>query len=150
MTFNNSNTLCNVFIYNSILDLSNSLYDYISKKSYENILDKGKFIIALSGGSMSNVLVNLHERDHEIEFDKWHICFVDERIVSLEDNNSNYNSYRSIFSKIKKLKIENIITIENLLDIEQEANAYESKILSISSEFVVDLALLGIGEDGNY
>ncbi|KAG0671768.1 suppressor of los1-1 [Maudiozyma exigua] len=119
-----------------------------------------RFKIALSGGSLIQILhEGLLKRD-DIQWGKWDIYFADERLVSFESDQSNYGqSKRKIFDLIdtEKYGTPNIYHIdESLIDDPQEcADNYEKVLIkgfagrdSVKLP-MFDLFLLGCAPDGH-
>jgi len=130
-----------------------------SKKAKEKAINK-RFKIAISGGSLINVLAQgLLKRD-DVIWEKWDIYFADERLVPFSDENSNYGlAKRLIFDKLKEFgknqpKVYHID--ESLLDDAQAvADAYEKILIKgfANKDSVrlplFDLFLLGCAPDGH-
>jgi len=119
-----------------------------------------RFKIALSGGSLIQILhEGLLKRD-DIQWGKWDIYFADERLVPFKSDQSNYGqSKRKIFDLIdtEKYGTPNIYHIdESLIDDPQEcADSYEKVLIkgfagrdSVKLP-MFDLFLLGCAPDGH-
>lgn len=140
--------------------LSERLAEFVIKTQNAAIQRRGKFTLALSGGSLPNMLAKnlVNRQDNAVQWDKWHVFFADERLVPLDDPESNFKlCYDELFSKVPALPREHIHTIDTtLLDkAEDLADEYEKQLVE---EFamkeavrnpVFDLILLGMGPDGH-
>ena len=139
----------------SAKSLSGSSRDSLKKPTKEM-----RFKIALSGGSLINVLhQGLLARD-DVQWGKWDIYFADERLVQFDSEHSNYGSAkRKIFDNIdtEKYGKPNIYHIDELLiDNPQDcADAYEKLLIkgfagrdSVKLP-MFDLFLLGCAPDGH-
>jgi 6-phosphogluconolactonase len=120
------------------------------------ILEKGIFSCALSGGSTPKRFYEIlggSPYQTEISWDKIHFFFSDERCVPPDHAASNFKMIQEhFFSKIK-IPSQNIHRMKGELEPEKAALDYEMemrKIFSAASGFpVMDLMLLGMGEDGH-
>jgi 6-phosphogluconolactonase len=70
--------------------LPQALGQVIANASKEAIAARGKFVTAWSGGSLPKIVAPGLVGRTDIEFDKWHIFFADERFVALDHADSNY------------------------------------------------------------
>ena len=72
-------------LFDSIDFLQNSLAHNIYVSSQEAISTRGRFTVALSGGSLPKMLQKLarcqEEIQQEIDWEKWYFVFADERII---------------------------------------------------------------------
>ncbi|PKI85680.1 6-phosphogluconolactonase [Malassezia vespertilionis] len=141
-------------------ELSKALGDFIVKAQNEAVERRGKFTIALSGGSLPKMLAEalLNRNDKSVRWENWQIFFADERLVPLNDEDSNYYlAHNELFSKVPELQRDQIYTIdESLLDDPEElADQYEKQLVQEFAEKdsvrnpVFDLILLGMGPDGH-
>ncbi|KAF8315141.1 6-phosphogluconolactonase [Clavulina sp. PMI_390] len=157
-----------LYSFSDSTKLKESLAGYIIQAQTE-ALNKGKhkFSIAISGGSLPVQLSEIvkHRDVRDVQWDKWHIFFSDERAVPLTHLDSNYGLVEKEFlSNIpeedrKKITVHTIN--ESLLDetIEDHmgelADEYESQLIQSfapkdSARFpVFDVILLGMGPDGH-
>lgn len=119
-----------------------------------------RFKIALSGGSLIQVLHEGLLKRNDVQWGKWDIYFADERLVPFDSNESNYGqAKRKIFDLIDKEKVgePNIYHIdESLINDSQEcADDYEKILIkgfagrdSVKLP-MFDLFLLGCAPDGH-
>ncbi|KAI0082221.1 6-phosphogluconolactonase [Panus rudis PR-1116 ss-1] len=137
-------------------ELVNSLANFIIKAQKESIEKKGRFTVAVSGGSLPQQLNGLIGK-HGVKWDKWQVFYADERVVPLDHEDSNHRlCVDSLFSKVP-IPQENIHTIDYSLkdDLEELADAYEKELIKEfankdAARFpVFDLILLGVGPDGH-
>jgi 6-phosphogluconolactonase len=145
-----------VYSFPDTTTLSESLAEYILKAQRESIDKHGKFTVAISGGSLPKTLTALIGKPG-IKWAQWHIFYADERVVPLDDPDSNHSlALTTLYSQVPILP-ENIhpIDTELLGDIEELADAYEKELIrefaqKDSARFpVFDLILLGVGPDGH-
>lgn len=116
------------------------------------IQDHGQFFVALSGGSTPKALYEtLCQPDYssEIEWDKVHLFWSDERSVPPTSPDSNFHmAMKAGFEKMLLLPAH-IHRMVAETDIEKNALAYEEKILKTLEGQCFDLIMLGMGEDGH-
>jgi len=133
-----------------------SLASFIIKAQKDSIDKKGRFTVALSGGSLPKQLSGLIGNP-AVKWDKWQVFYADERVVPLTDPDSNhFLCSNELFNKVPIPK-ENIRTIDIALldDLEELSDAYEKELIKEfaqkdSARFpVFDLILLGMGPDGH-
>lgn len=122
----------------------------------EAIQTRGRFCVALSGGSTPRSLYSLLAREFRqtIPWQKVYFFFGDERHVPPDDPESNYRmANEALLSKVS-LPAENVFRIRAELDAEKAALDYEQALRTFfklqPNEFPrFDLVLLGIGPDGH-
>ena len=130
---------------NSQNDLDSKAKKFIIERAELAIKNKGSFSIVLSGGTTP---VNVYKllANEQVDFEKWHIYFGDERCFPLNHLERNSNVAESTWlSKVNILK-SNIFIIPAELGNTEGALAYE-KILDKNKPF--DLVMLGLGDDGH-
>ncbi|KAI3495942.1 hypothetical protein L1887_38290 [Cichorium endivia] len=139
-----------------------ALAEYISQQSTKHIADHGSFSVVLSGGTLIDTLRKLVEPPYlsSIDWSKWLIFFLDERVVPLDDPDSNYKlAYDGFLSKVP-IPESNIYPIKEGLSPEEAAEEYEQRLKdlvankklrtsSITGFAKFDLMLLGMGPDGH-
>jgi 6-phosphogluconolactonase len=116
----------------------------------------GCFTVALSGGKTPVTLYRkLAEFQKPLPWDKTHIFIVDERFVSFEHEESNFRMiYRALLGHVS-IPEKNIHPVTTSTTSPAEsAEKYEQELRSFfrtgQNEFpVLDLILLGMGEDGH-
>ncbi|KAF9015378.1 6-phosphogluconolactonase [Cyathus striatus] len=136
--------------------LVDSLATFIVKAQKDSIDKKGRFTVALSGGSLPKMLRGLISNP-AVKWSKWQVFYVDERVVPLNDSDSNHHACNDIlFSKVP-IPSENIHPLNPTLldDLEELSDSYEKDLIhefaqKDSARFpVFDLILLGMGPDGH-
>jgi len=130
---------------NTQKDLDRKAKKYIIERAELAIKNKGSFSLVLSGGTTPVNVYKLLAKE-QVDFEKWHIYFGDERCFPLDHLERNSNVAESTWlSKVKILK-SNIFIIPAELGNTEGALAYE-KILDKNKPF--DLVILGLGDDGH-
>jgi len=124
------------------------LFTQITTKAIEK---NNKAFIALSGGKTPLSFYQVLSKQKHLSWDKIHIFFVDERMVSNLDEKSNIYQIEKHLIKPLNLKKENIHYINKEIDILDAIKEYELDIKSFlhKEKPSFDLILLGIGQDGH-
>ncbi len=133
--------------------------EYIDKKTAEQIAklinkysEKQSFVtLALPGGrSVSGIFSNLLEQT--ISWNKVHIFLIDERLVTLNSEESNFKLIKE--SLLNSLVTSGKLPPENIHPFKYDKNSldsgisfYEQELLEISNYF--DIILVSSGEDGH-
>ncbi|KAH3900739.1 probable 6-phosphogluconolactonase-like protein 1 [Saccharomycodes ludwigii] len=134
--------------------------EHANGKQKKDSANNTRFKIALSGGSLLEVLHNGLLKRNDIKWDKWDIYFADERLVPFSSPESNYGlAKRKIFDLIdvKAYGKPNVYHIDESLleDPEACADQYEQTLIKqfASKDSVrlpmFDLFLLGCAPDGH-
>ncbi|XP_071728917.1 probable 6-phosphogluconolactonase 2 [Rutidosis leptorrhynchoides] len=141
-------------------DVAAALAEYVADLSAKFIKENGSFSVVLSGGTLIDSLRKLLEPPYinSIDWSKWLIFFLDERVVPLNHPFSNYKLASDGFLSKVPIPESNVFAINPKLSPEQAANDYEKRLkqlvdngkLKKSGEFAnFDLMLLGMGPDGH-
>ncbi|NGX49886.1 MAG: 6-phosphogluconolactonase [Candidatus Anoxychlamydiales bacterium] len=138
-------------MFDDLEEMNFYLIDLFTQITFEAVEKNNKAYIALSGGSTPlSFYQNLSKQKH-LDWDKIHIFFVDERMVSNLDEKSNIYKIEKHLTKPLNLKKENVHYISKDIDILDAIKEYELDIKSFLhvEKPSFDLILLGIGEDGH-
>lgn len=154
-----------VYILPHLHDVAESLAEHVARISAESIKASGSFTIVLSGGSLVKALSQLVEEPYskKIEWSKWYVFWVDERMVPISHADSNYNTAKAEFLSKVPIPNENLITIDDWDVCSAAAHGYENRLKDLVKVQKVlqtttqnhhkyprfDLVLLGIGPDGH-
>ncbi|ESK98413.1 6-phosphogluconolactonase [Moniliophthora roreri MCA 2997] len=137
-------------------DLVESLAAFILKAQKDAIDKKGRFTVAISGGSLPKMLRGLIGNP-STKWDHWQVFYADERVVPLDHPDSNHKLCTDeLFSKVP-IPQSNIhhIDVSLLDDLEELSDAYEKELIKEFAQKdaarfpVFDLILLGMGPDGH-
>jgi len=141
---------------------ANSLMEAVATRwleiANEAINARGKFHVALSGGSTPRSLYRLlalSKFAERIPWDRVHIYFGDERTVPPDHNDSNFRMAKEALLDHVAIPLAHIHRIKGELeDPHDAAGAYTRELTSnlpLSAQGVVqfDLLLLGVGSDGH-
>lgn len=143
-------------------DLAISLADYVAGLSKSATEGRGAFTVVLSGGSLINALRNLTEPPYvdSVDWGRWHVFWVDERVVAKTHPDSNYKlAYDNFLSKVPIVP-GHVYAINDSLSAEAAAEDYETVLRQLAKTGILDasksgdyptfdLMLLGIGPDGH-
>ncbi|TXT14766.1 uncharacterized protein COLE_00959 [Cutaneotrichosporon oleaginosum] len=145
-----------LYTFEDSTELQSSLADFILSAQNDAIAQRGKFTIALSGGSLPNNLKPLAALK-DVQWDKWQVFFSDERIVPLDHPDSNYAACAKAFLDHVPIAREQIHTLNTGLFREayDVAYDYEQQLVDVFANPdaarypTFDLILLGMGPDGH-
>lgn len=129
--------------------------DHIRDLAENAIQTKGRFSIALSGGSTPKAVYELLSTDpysQQMDWQNVYIFWGDERCVPPDDQDSNYRmSNEALLSHIP-IPSENIFRMHGEIDPAQAAAEYEHQLRIFFGEEnppCFDLILLGMGDDAH-
>jgi 6-phosphogluconolactonase len=122
--------------------------DHWIKCAEKEIQQKGRFTVALSGGSTPNVIYQkLSELPECLDWSKVWLFWSDERSVPATHPDSNY--HMAMQNGLAKLPCKHIFRMKAELDIHEEARNYEALLKQHLGHELFDLVMLGVGEDGH-
>jgi len=116
---------------------------------------KGRFIVALAGGTTPRLMHELLSENplrSQVDWNKVHIFLSDERFVLEEDPDSNFFSIKKTLLQKVSIPDSNIHKVPiSLNNPEETAQKYQAEILSLfpNSNPSFDLIFLGLGPDGH-
>ena len=144
-----------VRVFQDLEELSRVAAELITVLSKKSIVSRGRFVVALSGGSTPHRLYSLLGsplyRD-VIDWSRVYIFWTDERCVSKDHAESNYRLAHDAFLSRVPLPAQNIHRIRGEDEPGKAAEAYEDELRNFFSgpeAIVFDLIILGVGEDGH-
>ncbi|KAI3517759.1 hypothetical protein L1887_16978 [Cichorium endivia] len=150
-----------VQVFDSEEALSVALAKYTADLSEKFVKQKGSFTVVVSGGSLIKSLRKLLEAPYIdlIDWSKWHMFWVDERVVPKDHPDSNYLlAFNGFLSKVP-IPPGNIYAINDALSAEAAADDYETCIKHLVHNGIIstsetgipkfDVMLLGMGPDGH-
>ena len=128
--------------------------DWIVALARESIAQRGRFSVALAGGSTPRRVYEIIAADYGamIEWTKIHVFFGDERCVPPDHAESNYLMASESLLAHVKLPVENIHRMIGEGDAAANARLYEDELRTFFNDApwpVLDLVLLGLGDDGH-
>lgn len=116
------------------------------------IAQRGAFALSLAGGNTPSELYRVLADEpylHQIDWSKVEIYFGDERCVAPEDPQSNFRMASETLLDVVPVPPANIHRIRGEAEPEAAAKDYGQMLKSRFGEGGVDLALLGMGQDGH-
>lgn len=127
----------------------------ILQKILSEIVPKNPVVIGLSGGSMVQVLTDAFPKIETFDWSRAKFIFCDERIVPLDDSDSNFGAFKKnlIPAMAGKIAENQFLTIDPSLNPVDCAKDYEKRLLESSNVGsalpILDILLLGLGPDGH-
>eukprot|EP00656_Telonema_subtile_P004439 TRINITY_DN1201_c0_g1_i2.p1 TRINITY_DN1201_c0_g1~~TRINITY_DN1201_c0_g1_i2.p1 ORF type:complete len:284 (-),score=85.71 TRINITY_DN1201_c0_g1_i2:305-1156(-) len=137
--------------------LPGKLAETVVRVANEAITSRGRFTVALAGGSLPKQLCpGLLALREQIDFTKWHVFFGDERFVPATDPESTWKAFNeALFSEVD-IPAEQIYTLHSLPEsttLQEAASWYEHSLLKYKHEGqdtpCLDLVFCGMGPDGH-
>jgi 6-phosphogluconolactonase len=142
----------NLRVYNDARELSEAAARMFVEEARRRIDESGRFAVALAGGSTPKVTYEILAREYggpeDLDWSKVHAFFGDERSVPPDHEDSNYRMAREAL--LSHVPVGSVHRMRGEMEPREAAALYEKEL----EEFfggppVLDLVLLGIGEDGH-
>ena len=137
-------------IAESIEKLADELAGRFEMLAREAIEDRGRFVVALTGGSIA---ANLYPRlvSARVDWPRVEVFFGDERAVPPTDPESNYRVAGAVWLSRVPIRADAVHRMQGeAADLEAAARKYEAELLQALGEPpVLDLVILGVGPDGH-
>lgn len=151
-----------VKVYDTEQDVAVSLAKYVADLSAKCAKERGSFTVVLSGGYLIDSIRKLTEPPYvdSVEWSKWHVFWVDERVVPKNHVDSNYKlAFDGFLSKVP-IPAGQVYAINDALSAEGAAEDYQTVLKHLVDTGVLakssvngfpkfDLMLLGMGPDGH-
>jgi len=142
-----------ILINNSQEEMISSAAAHFISTGSKAIQDRGRFSVALSGGSTPKPLYEFlaDQKVDELDWNKVHFFWGDERCVPPDHPDSNFNQVNRALLDPKAIQEENIHRIKAELPPDEAARQYQEIILTWfqQKQPSFDLILLGMGSDGH-
>jgi 6-phosphogluconolactonase len=142
----------NLLVYETPEELAEAAARDFAARAREAIDERGRFAVALAGGSTPKATYEVLARDFagELDWSRVHVFFGDERTVSPDHEDSNYRmAYETLLSRVP---VGSVHRMRCELPPEEAATAYEEELREFFGPDDVprfDLVLCGLGEDGH-
>jgi 6-phosphogluconolactonase len=133
--------------------LADAACAYVLASAHAAIAARGRFTLALTGGSTPKLLYQKLAQHSELPWNKIEILFGDERAVPPDDKDSNAGMARSTLTGQPFIPAARVHRMRGELAPAAAASAYEQTLRSLfpaAQGFPsIDLLLLGLGTDGH-
>lgn len=143
-----------IHIYKDADELSNAVCDWITNYIATTLKTKGRFTIALSGGSTPkklHMILATSPHKEQIAWDKMHVFWGDERAVPFNDERNNAKMAYDTLLNAVPVPAGQIHVMRTDIPPEESAIEYDKLLHSYFDETRTsfDLVLLGMGDDGH-
>jgi len=146
-----------VNIYAKRDELSVALSAHVVHLAAMAAAEKGRFCVALSGGSLMDIIsprLGSNPLRDKVDWSIWHVFWADERWVPWSSSESNYGLAKRRFFNRVSIPDGQIHAADDSLNPSETAQAYESTLAKVFQPGAgrvprFDLMLLGVGEDGH-
>jgi 6-phosphogluconolactonase len=142
----------NLLVYETPEELAGAAARDFATRAEETINERGRFAVALAGGSTPKGAYEALARDYadKLDWSKVHVFFGDERTVPPHHEDSNYRTARETL--LSHLTVGSVHRMRCELPPSEAATAYEQELrefFGTEGAPAFDLILLGLGEDGH-
>ena len=151
-----ANTKPDIRIFYDLESLSRSAAEFFIETCAQAITERGRFLVALSGGNTPMGLYQLLAQSPYREQTDWrhaHVFWGDERCVPIEDLENSYRQAHDTLLSRVPIPTENIHRVQSDLEPDEAAKDYAHVLKDFASPPLdwprFDLVLLGMGEDGH-
>jgi 6-phosphogluconolactonase len=146
-----------IIIANNDSELARMGADIFTESAKKAVLERGRFIVAISGGQTPRPVHKLLAGDqyyNEMPWDKTHVFWTDERCVPLNHPASNYGRALEDFLEAVPIPSTQVHSMPVNLPAEKGALKYEQELIDFfqlqkGEAPVFDLIFLGLGPDGH-
>jgi 6-phosphogluconolactonase len=142
----------NLLLYETPEELAEASARDFAARTQETLDERGRFAVALAGGSTPKATYEVLARDYanELDWSRVHVFFGDERSVPPDHEDSNYRmAYETLLSHVP---VGSVHRMRGELPPDEAAAAYEEELRAFFGQVDVprfDLILCGLGEDGH-
>jgi 6-phosphogluconolactonase len=142
----------NLRIYEDVRELSEAAAHVFVEEARRSIDETGRFTVALAGGSTPKrayeMLATKYDEPKDFDWGRVHAFFGDERTVPPDHEDSNYRM--ACEALLSRVPLGSVHRMRGELDPREAATLYERDLVAFfGGPPVLDLVLLGIGEDGH-
>ncbi len=150
-------TLPQIMIFSNRQELSAAVSAHLAYLAKQSCRERGAFYIALSGGSLMEIVgpgLASQPLRKDVDWARWHVFWVDERCVPHASPESNYGAADHLLFRHVGIPRRQIHATDDTLGPAEAAKAYEFVLARVFTLWAgrvprFDLILLGIGEDGH-
>ena len=131
-----------------------ALADWLVNLAADAVRERGRFSIALSGGSTPKRLYELlatEDYRNRVDWETWHVFWGDERGVPFDDDRNNARMAHEALLDHVPIPPKQLHILRTDVAPESAAAEYEALLRDFFAESPVtfDLVLLGLGDDGH-
>ncbi len=140
----------NVRVFEDPQELARAAADMFAEGATRSIREKGRFAVALAGGSTPKALYELLAGEYRdaLDWSRVHVFFGDERCVPPDHEDSNYRMAQEAL--LSRVPVGSVHRMPGELSPPYAAVLYEEELATFLGDGPdFDLVLLGIGEDGH-
>jgi len=144
-----------IHIFKDLEKLSHEAAGLFIEQAAEAIEQRGRFLVALNGGSTPNRLFQLLpiEYPDKVDWNNVHVFWGDERCVPPDDPGSSFGQARKMFLSRVPIPDENVHRVDGELEPAEASREYSHTLREFASPPFgfprFDLVFLGMGEDGH-
>ena len=141
-------------IFKDLETLSRAAANYFVMSANKAISEQGRFLVALNGGATPKYLLELlASTPDKIDWMRAHVFWGDERLIPVDDPESNYGMAKRILLSRVAIPADNIHRINTDLTPAETVADYSLTLKRFASPPLTwprfDLVLLGMGDDGH-
>ncbi len=141
-------------IYKTVPEVIVAIADYFVEVTNESIISRGECNVVLSGGGSPELLYKMlasAQYRKQLNWDKIHFFFGDERNVPKNDAQNNSNMVRRTMFDPLQISESNIFAVNTSLPPDEAAKDYSNQINKHfkGEEPIFDLILLGLGDNSH-
>ena len=146
--------MAEVHILRTQVEAVRAAAEFVAALAEERTARRGRFTVALSGGSTPRDLYRLlgsQPYAERLAWERWHVFWGDERCLPPEHEESNYRMAREALLDRVPVPPEHIHRIRGEWTPEAAAREYERELRRAfrPTTPILDLVLLGLGDDGH-
>jgi 6-phosphogluconolactonase len=142
-----------IFIYPTAAEVAKTLADFFIQHAEDAIEARGRFVVALAGGSTPKATYTLFTQApycDAIDWDAVEFFFGDERCVPPDNEQSNYKMAHDTFLAPMNISDDQVHRMRGEDDPQQAALAYRRDLAeTLGDDPSFDLVMLGMGPDGH-
>jgi len=135
--------------FDTPVDLVRYAVDRIACLASEAIHERGRFLVALSGGETPRPLYHELAASPKLDWERIDVFWVDERCVPRTDPRSNVRMVSETLLDRVSIPKERVHPIDGALLPADAASGYEREVRAVLGSSPLDLVLLGMGADGH-
>ncbi|RCV32175.1 hypothetical protein SETIT_6G236700v2 [Setaria italica] len=131
-----------LIIFDAEEDLAASLAKRTAELSAKFAAERGAFTVVLSGGSLVKALRKLAEPPYleAVDWSRWHVFWVDERVVPKDHADSNYKLASDEFLSKVPIPADQVYAINDTLSAEGAAEDYETRLRQLVKDGVIGMS----------